>query len=321
MNNNRQLNAVRDSVYNTVNNNGLSKLNPLFNQNPKPRISGSGINILFKSDSMSEENIHHEVFESGMPNPRTWLVISNEQIAIEIEEKYKQTKPVVTKDKDGQDIILRNQTSTPEIGIYQAQEIPIYIKTFSDVARDKFKRSVVMIKEMLPVSPFSVWFYRNIDINKQQEDALKLVAKYFVKSDEEDFETRVIKIIVNNKYSFKRKLDELLNLNSEMLQSPEYTYCPGCGERIKNRKYCDARESSKNKSKDRDNCLRKINYWITNNLGITDKDKISQTRVRIYNEMRLLASKFRFSAYEVFQENNPKLFEKRKRGRKPKISS
>lgn len=88
---------------------------------------------------------------------------------------------------------------------------------------------------------------------------------------------------------------------------------------IEKGKFCNATVSTINYSQDRYNCMHKFKAWIKSRLGISDIEKSRELRERYHNEMLMLVAKYRFSAYEIFQANNPKLFEKRKRGRKPKI--
>lgn len=333
MNNNNRLTALRESIHHAVINNCLHILNPLFDANPKPEKVGKGIHIKYKSkkewshvpENPAPSKEHREDIAAmelfaeplGQEKPCFWLVISNEQFAIRLEDNYEVIDHKIIKGKDGDDINLRNIAYAPDIKIFQSMQIPVYIKTFMDAAKKTFKKSIILISEMLPFNSFSIWIYTNFDSKKQNTEALEMIASYAIESDEENIEDKIKEIIENDKKSFYRKLDEVLNLNSESTEQPDYSYCLCCGYRINYKsKFCNGDDKENSEILERDNCLHKFKYWIKFRLEITDNKVSFKLREKYYNEMSMLVAKYRFSAYEIFQENNTQLFKTKKRGRK-----
>ena len=197
--------------------------------------------------------------------------------------------------------------------------MPIYVKAFVDPIKKSFKKSIIFINERLPLDSFNITIVTCFDSKKEKEAALEMVARLGIESDDDTLTKKIKTIIGDEKKSFNRKLDEILNLKSESTEQPDYSYCLCCGEKIMNkRKFCNATKSSKRSAEDRDNCLRLFTAWIKSRLGIVEIEENKERREQLYKEMLMLVKKYRFSAYEQFNLNHPEIFTSKKRGRKSK---
>ena len=286
MSDSSKLDIIATSLYNTLKNKSLARINPIFHYEPRKYNKNGHFFLNFPEflDDLPFTKLKSEYRQPEL----MWFIFEGLILCREMPKDLESPENVK--------LLLR-------------KDCPVYIDYIIEAIRKHSRKSLIMVDDKLPEA-LIIDIDTSFKLENERKSLLQGLAIDFLREGQTPkLQIGIQKIMNNDSLTIKESIQKILDLGGLGVQG-NFSYCLACGEAIDK---LNARNEpnpfcKKSIYLNPDNCRNIFRYRQKRRLGLNTQEERKKHIATLYSELQRLVNLKALVAFEELQKKHPKLY-------------